>query len=271
MRSAGFGKWRAAGVCALPIPKHRGQHMADTNTDLWRGLGPLARKALATRDYNAGDLQSKLHAGRAEARELIGDALPPELRIPGVEVFHRRVFQQRHRGHFSEFAREGEGVPGKIGMWPKQWATAVMHAGTSKGFHIHPPSIPDGVEPAAWFRRQFIDEPQNYALRPYDHEQWDMMFFIQGQVEMFLIDERAGMPRKKMRFIIEGDDMPGPNNAGVVIPAGVAHAIRCVSSKDLVMVYGTSTKFVPENEGRIAHGIETPTAPPDWEAYWNLG
>ena len=35
------------------------------------------------------------------------------------------------------------------------------------------------------------------------------------------------------------------------------------------MVYGTSTRFIPENEGRIEHAIETPTAPPDWETYWN--
>ncbi|MBX7208187.1 MAG: hypothetical protein K1X78_07750 [Verrucomicrobiaceae bacterium] len=246
--------------------------MADTNNDeIWSGLGPLARNALAMRDYKAGDMQSKLHAGHAEARELTGDALPAGLSIPGVEFFHRRVYQQRHRGQFAEFAREGEGVPGKIGLWPRQWATAVMFAGTSKGFHIHPPFVPDGVEPAAWFRRLFVDEPLNYALRPYAREQWDIMCFIQGQAEMFLIDERAGMPRKKMRFIIEGDDMPGPNNVAVVIPAGVAHAIRCISSKDLVMVYGTSTVFAPENEGRIAHALETPTAPPDWEAYWNLG
>lgn len=237
--------------------------------NLWKALSPLAQQELATRDYNAGDMQTKLHTGRADARELVGDALPAELRIPGVEVFHRRVFQQRYRGYFGEFARQGEGLLGKIGMWPKQWATALMYSGTSKGFHIHPPAIPEGTTPEAWFKRLFIDEPTNYALRPYDLEQWDCMFFISGIAEMFLIDERAGMPRKKMRFIIEGDDMPGPNNVGVVIPAGVAHAIRCASSKDLIMVYGTSTVFLPENEGRIAHGIETPTMPEDWEAFWN--
>lgn len=243
--------------------------MSDTNQDLWKGLGPVAKQALATRDYSAGDMQAKLHDGRAEARELVGDSLTAELRIPGVEVFHRRVFQQRHRGYFSEFAREGQGMPGKIGLWPKQWATALMFAGTSKGFHIHPPHIPSGASPEAWFQRLFVNEPQNFSLRPYDREQWDIMFFIQGQAEMFLIDERAGMPRKKMRFIIEGDDMPGPNNVGVVIPAGVAHAIRCASSKDLIMVYGTSTTFVPENEGRIEHGVESVQMPADWEKHWN--
>ena len=51
--------------------------------------------------------------------------------------------------------------------------------------------------------------------------------------------------------------------------AGVAHALRCVGTKDLIMVYGTSTTFVPENEGRIAHGVETAHAPAEWEAYFN--
>ncbi len=230
--------------------------MAETNLNLWHGLSPTARAALKTRDYNERV---------AEAKELVGD-VP---RIPGVEIFHRRVFQQRHRGHFAEFAREGEGTPGKIGLWPRQWATALMFAGTSKGFHIHPPHIPEGTSAEAWFKRLFIDEPQSFSLRPYALEQWDIMFFAQGQAEMLLIDERAGMTRQKMRFIIEGDDMPGPNNVGVIIPAGVAHAIRAASSRDLLMVYGTSTTFAPENEGRIAHGIESPVTPPDWDAYWN--
>jgi oxalate decarboxylase/phosphoglucose isomerase-like protein (cupin superfamily) len=154
-------------------------------------------------------------------------------------------------------------------MWPRQWATALMQAGTSKGFHIHPPAIPEGEEAEAWFRRLFVTEAGNYTLRPYEKEQWDMMFFISGQAEMFLADERAGMPRRRMRFIIDGDDLPGPNNVGVVIPAGVAHAIRSVGTKDLIMVYGTSTTFVPEKEGRIAHGVETPQAPEEWMRYWN--
>ena len=100
-----------------------------------------------------------------------------------------------------------------------------MFANSAKGFHIHPPSIPADTTAEKWLRRLFINKPQNYSLRPYDREQWDIMFFIQGICEMFLIDERVGMPRRKMRFIIEGDDLRGENNVGVVIPAGVAHAI----------------------------------------------
>ena len=244
--------------------------MPDSTNDPWRGLGPVARKALRTRDYSAPDITARLaETGRVEARELAA-GIPDVLRIPGVEVFHRKVFHQRYRGYFAEFAREGESLLGKINLWPKQWATARIFSGTSKGFHIHPPHILADTTPEAWFKKLFSDEPQNYSLRPYDREQWDVMFFIQGICEMFLIDERVGMPRRKMRFIIEGDDLRGDNNVGVVIPAGVAHAIRSASSQDLIMVYGTSTTFVMESEGRIAHDLETPETPEDWEQYWNM-
>lgn len=187
--------------------------------------------------------------------------------IPGVEIFSRRIYPQRHRGFFGEFARMDEGLLGSIGLWPRQWATARMFAGTAKGFHIHPPSIPEGTDPAAWFQRLFVTEPQNYALRPYDREQWDAMFFVQGNVEMLLVDERAGMPRRVMRFLIEGDDQRGLNNAGVVIPAGVAHALRAEGSRDTIMVYGTSTSFHAEFEGRIAAGVESASLPEEWQRY----
>jgi dTDP-4-dehydrorhamnose 3,5-epimerase-like enzyme len=140
-------------------------------------------------------------------------------------------------------------------------------ARTAKGFHIHPPFIPPGVDPAAWFRRLFVDQPGDFSARPYDHEQWDAMFFPLGSAEMFLIDERDGLPRRRMRLTIQGDDRPGPDNAGVVIPAGVAHAIQATGSGELLMVYGTSTTFVPANEGRIAAGVEAATVPPAWQTY----
>jgi len=240
-------------------------------SDLWKGLTDTARAQLSQRDYNVKSLAGRLATSGVEARELIAaDRTQPEIAaawIPGVEFFARKVYPQRQRGIFGEFAREGEGVMGKIGLWPGQWATARMFAGTAKGFHIHPPAIPKGQEPAAWFKRLFIDEPENYKLRPYDKEQWDTMFFIQGNAEMIFVDERVGMPRRVMRFIIEGDDLRGPNNAGVIIPAGVAHALRAEGSQDLIMVYGTSTKFEPTFEGRIASGVESAPLPAEWQTY----
>ncbi len=238
-------------------------------SDIWTGLQPEARAALTQRDYSAKSLPERLATTGVEVGELIAAdrATLSDAWIPGVEFLARRIFPQRHRGFFGEFARQDEGLLAKIGLWPRQWATARMFAGTAKGFHIHPPYIPEGTEPAAWFRRLFIEEPTNHALRPYDREQWDVMFFVQGGVEMLLVDERLGMPRRFMRFVIEGDDRRGPNNAGVIIPAGVAHALRVEGAVDGIMVYGTSTSFIPAFEGRIADSIERAPLPEDWQAY----
>ena len=240
-------------------------------TDPWRGLKEAAHKQLSQRDYHVQSLANRLASPGVEARELLAaDRALPEIAaawIPGVEFFSRKVFPQRQRGFFAEFARRDEGVLAKIGLWPAQWATARMFAGTAKGFHIHPPFIPNGTEPREWFKRLFVDEPHNHSLRPYEKEQWDVMFFIQGNAEMVLIDERTGLPRRVMRFLIEGDDVPGPNNAAVVIPPGVAHAIRAEGSRDVIMVYGTSTKFEPAFEGRIASDVESAPLPAEWRAY----
>ncbi len=237
-------------------------------SDLWHVLNSDARAQLTQRDYTLLSpaerlATSGLDAGEAVAKRAeIGDAW-----IPGVELFPRKVYPQRHRGFFGEFAREGQGVLGEIQLWPKQWATARIFAGTAKGFHIHPPHVPAGTAPDAWFRRLFIDEPTDFALRPYDLEQWDCMFFLQGNVEMILVDERAGLGRRVMRFVIEGDDQRGPSNVALVIPPGVSHALRAEGSRDMIMVYGTSTIFDPAFEGRLADGVEKAPLPEEWAKY----
>ena len=90
------------------------------------------------------------------------------------------------------------------------------------------------------------------------------MFFLQGHVEMILRDVRAGLPARTMRFFIDGDNHRSRNNVGVVIPPGVAHAIRVEGSEDAIMVYGTSTIFHPEFEGRIASELERAELPEGW-------
>lgn len=238
-------------------------------SDLWKALKPAARAALSQRDYSAKSLAERLATSGVDAGELIaaGAASLKDAWIPGVEIFARRIYPQRHRGFFGEFARQNDGRLAEIGLWPRQWATARMFAGTAKGFHIHPPYIPEGETPEGWFQRLFTDDPGNHAHRPYDREQWDAMFFVQGAVEMLLVDERAGLPRRVMRFLIEGDDRRGPNNAGVVIPAGVAHALRVEGAVDAIMVYGTTTQFEPTFEGRIADGVERAPLPVEWDEY----
>jgi dTDP-4-dehydrorhamnose 3,5-epimerase-like enzyme len=240
--------------------------MPTNPAEFWKGLRPSAIAAVDQRDYSKPPLETRLATVGVEAREIAEKDLGAA-GIPGVVVFKRNIYAQPHRGFFGEFARSTDGALHQIQMWPRQWATARMFGGTAKGFHIHPPHIPEGYTPEAWFQKLFVEEPTNYALRPYELEQWDAMFFVQGLAEMILVDERPGMPRNVMRFMIYGDDFPGENNVGVVIPAGVAHAIRCGSTSDLLMVYGTSTTYIPANEGRIAHSVEFAPLPAVWDEY----
>ena len=245
--------------------------MNKENKNLWQGISDEARAALGTRDYSAGSFAEQLSGKGVEARKLVAaDRNDAEVRkawIPGVEIFSRVVYPQRHRGVFGELARRDEGILAEIGFWPNQWSAARMFAMTGKGFHVHPPSIPEGTPPADWMRRLFLEEPGNYSLRRYTEEQWDVMFVVQGVAEMILRDARAGLPARTMRFLIDGDNHRSPDNIGIVIPPGVAHAIRTEGSEDLVMIYGTSTSFKPEFEGRIASDVETAMLPEEWQKF----
>ena len=249
--------------------------MNKRDENLWQGIDPGAQNALTPRDYRTASIAKELAQRGVDAGELVAaDKNQREIKdawIPGVEIFARKIHPQRHRGLFGEFVRHDEGILAWIGLWPKQWSAARMFAHTAKGFHVHPPSVPEGSAAADWLCRLFIDEPENYRLRRYDDEQWDVMFFLQGRVEMILCDVRAGLPRRVMRFFIDGDNHRGNNNVGVVIPPGVAHAIRAEGAEDVVMVYGTSTIFHPEFEGRIASEIETAVLPESWQRFLGRG
>jgi dTDP-4-dehydrorhamnose 3,5-epimerase-like enzyme len=248
--------------------------MNEREGERWRGLSAEARRALAARDYKAGSFAQQVAGAGVDVGELAtADRRKPEVKriwIPGVEIFSRTIHAQRHRGVFGEFVRRDEGILSKIGLWPKQWSAARMFAGSAKGFHVHPPSVPNDTTPEKWHRRLFVMQPPKYALRRYDDEQWDVMFFVQGRVEMILRDVRAGLPARTMRFFIDGDNHRSRNNAGVVIPPGVAHAIRVEGCEDAIMVYGTSTVFHPEFEGRIASEIETAELPDSWRKFLGL-
>jgi len=245
--------------------------MNKDSEDPWVGLNKEARAALVPRDYADGSLAQRLSGVGVTAADLVtidrGSKETQQIWIAGVEIFQRKVHHQRHRGLFGECARQQEGLLAEIGLWPKQWAMARMFAQTAKGFHVHPPNVPDTISAAEWHRRLFLAEPRNYSLRRYDHEQWDVMFFAQGRVEMILRDAREGLPLRTMRFYIDGDNYPGPANVGVVIPPGVAHALRVEGSEDAIMVYGTSTSFHPEFEGRIASEVESADLPGTWQRF----
>jgi dTDP-4-dehydrorhamnose 3,5-epimerase-like enzyme len=249
--------------------------MSKREKDLWQGLDADARQALSNRDYARQSVAQELSVRGIDAGQLItafrNEPEGKEVWIPGVEIFPRKIHPQRHRGLFGEFARREDGIVGEIGLWPKQWSGARMFAHSAKGFHVHPPSIPEDVTSADWLRRVFIDEARNYSLRRYDDEQWDVMFFLQGRAEVILCDIRTGFPRRIMRFFVDGDNHRTENNVGIVIPPGVAHAIRAEGSEDVIMVYGTSTTFQPEFEGRIASEIETAELPESWQKFLGRG
>jgi dTDP-4-dehydrorhamnose 3,5-epimerase-like enzyme len=232
----------------------------------WQGLTEAARAALRQRDYRVGSLGEQVAGEGVDVGKLLA-AERGEFWSPGVEIFARMIYPQRHRGSFGEFVRRDEGPLARIGLWPQQWAAARMFPQTAKGFHVHPPSVPARVAPNEWFERLFVTEAADYSRRRYDEEQWDVMFFVQGRVEMILREARAGLPVRTMRFFIDGDNHRGSNNAAVVIPAGVAHALRVEGSEDAIMVYGTSTSFQAEAEGRIASEVETAQLPVSWQKF----
>jgi len=97
------------------------------------------------------------------------------------------------------------------------------------------------------------------------------MFFLQGRAETILCDLRIGLSRRIMRFFVDGDNHRSSNNVGIVVPPGVAHAIRAEGSEEVIMVYGTSTIFHPEFEGRIASEIETAQLPESWQQFLTDG
>ncbi|MDQ2868522.1 MAG: hypothetical protein M3R59_08975 [Verrucomicrobiota bacterium] len=235
--------------------------------NLWHGLQADAAKALSERDYATASLSERLAHDGVEAGEIVS-AKREDVRatwIPGVEIFARKIYPQRFRGVFGEFARRDEGVLAQIKLWPQQWATARMFAQSAKGFHVHPPFVPEGEEASKYLPPRFA--ANTTAARDYEREQWDVMFIVQGQVEMILRDVRAGFPARTMRLFVDGDNHRGANNAGIVIPPGVAHALRVEGNEDAIMVYGTSTNFRADFEGRIAGEIESAPLPESWQRF----
>ena len=241
--------------------------MGKSDKNIWRGLQTGAASALSMRDYSAASFAERLATAGVEAGQIIvtNRAELGHVWIPGVEIFPRTIHFQRHRGIFGELVRRDEGVLAELKLWPKQWAAARMFANSAKGFHVHPPYIPTGEDPAKWLRAKFSKNAP--TTHDYEAEQWDVMFFLQGRVEMILRDVRAGLLPRIMRFFIDGDNHRSASNVGVVIPPGVAHALRGEGSEDAIMVYGTSTTFRPEFEGRIASEIETAQLPDSWKGF----
>lgn len=236
-----------------------------TKKKLWRGLASGAADALSVRDYRELSPGERLATIGVDAGEIVSIDRNELDWIPGVEIFARAVHSQHHRGLFAEMGRENEGIFGQLKIWPRQWATARMFANTAKGFHVHPPFVPEGADAAKLIQKRFGSKAGGTI--EFEREQWDAMYFVQGRVEMILREVRAGLPAKTMRFFIDGDNHRSRNNVGVVVPPGVAHALRVEGSEDVIMVYGTSTPFRPEFEGRIASDVESAQLPESWQSF----
>lgn len=240
------------------------------NHSTWTGIRNSAFEKVQTRDYSRMSLSERISTVGAAGGELAANREELEMSeawIPGVEVFQRQIFPQKERGYFSELVRSNDGILHQIGLYPKQWSSALMFHGSAKGFHIHPPMVPDGYDAEDWFRELFLQTPMNYKRRLYDLEQWDVMFFLTGVCEVVLVDERMGLDRRVMRFSICGDHSAGTDHVAFVIPPGVGHALKNIGSGDIIMVYGTSTTFRPESEGRIFSEIENSRLPDEWTQY----
>src|SRR5262249_3867882 len=124
------------------------RNMTKREKNLWQGIDPSAQNALSPRDYGTASFAQELAQRGVDAGERVAaDRNQRDIKqvwIPGVEIFARRIHAQRHRGSFGEFVRRDEGILARIGLWPKQWSAARMFAHTAKGFHVHPPSVPEG-------------------------------------------------------------------------------------------------------------------------------
>ena len=188
--------------------------------------------------------------------------------IPGVEIFARTIYPQRHRGLFGEFVRRDEGVLAEIGLWPQAMVgRADVRPDRERFSHSSAEHSRRDERRTNGSGGSLSTSRRIIRCGRYDEEQWDVMFFVQGVAEMILRDVRAGLPARTMRFFIDGDNHRGPNNVGGGHSArrGARDSGRRFGG--VIMVYGTSTSFRPEFEGRIASEVETAPLPESWQKF----
>src|ERR1044071_4323350 len=98
--------------------------MSDSSKNLWHGIDSSVQDALTPRDYRTASFAQELALRGVDAGEAVAaDKNQREIKgawIPGVEIFARKIYPQRHRGCFGEFVRRDDGILARIGLWPKQ-------------------------------------------------------------------------------------------------------------------------------------------------------
>lgn len=126
------------------------------------------------------------------------------------------------RGHFLEVLRFGCGLARHFPTASTQVSAAVTYSGVVKAFHYH--------------------------LRQYDC--WTV---VKGMLQVALIDLRRDSPTFGLRnTLYVGEMRPWQ----VLIPPGVAHGYKVISSEPAVLVYVTSRFYDPSDECRISFNHE---------------
>lgn len=133
------------------------------------------------------------------------------------------------RGYFLEVMRGGQKLVAGFPPETTQVSAACNYPGIIKAFHYH-------------------------------LEQTDCWAPCAGMMQVALVDLRAGSPtfgRKNTIYV--GELRPWQ----ILIPPGVGHGYKVVSSTPSMLVYVTNRTYNPKDEGRIAYNH--PSIAYDWE------
>lgn len=123
------------------------------------------------------------------------------------------------RGYFLEIARLGEGLAAAMPLADIQVSSALSYPGTIKAFHYH-------------------------------KRQTDYWVVAAGMFQVALVDLRADSKTFGVRNTIYiGSLRPWR----LLIPPGVGHGYKVLGGEPGVLVYLTSQKYDPADEGRIAY------------------
>jgi dTDP-4-dehydrorhamnose 3,5-epimerase len=138
--------------------------------------------------------------------------------IDGVQVEPFSLWPD-DRGYFLEIARLGEGMAGALPLADTQVSSALSYPGTIKAFHYH-------------------------------QRQTDYWVVASGMFQVALVDLRVDSKTFGTRnTLYVGSLRPWR----LLIPPGVAHGYKVLGSDSGVLVYLTSQKYDPADEGRIAY------------------
>jgi dTDP-4-dehydrorhamnose 3,5-epimerase len=161
----------------------------------------------------------------------IGDVIlstdSPKL-IEGVRLESYSIWPD-DRGYFLEVMRGGQSLVAGFPAESTQVSAACNYPGIIKAFHYH-------------------------------LEQTDCWTPCAGMMQVALVDLRAGSPTFGCKnTIYVGELRPWR----ILIPPGVGHGYKVVSSKPSMLVYVTNRIYNPKDEGRIPYNH--PSIAYDWE------